>query len=214
MTTRREEPGVISTDIPALDAALGVGGLPRGKVIEFFGPDDGAKRTLALRTIGQVQRQGEVCAFIDAEHALDPAHAQQFGVRLDELLIAQPDCAELALEIITTLVRSQGVDLVVVDSASALIPKAEVEGELTAAQRAEQARVMSSALRTLTAAAAASCCCVLFLNHTQQSTPAIGSALRFFASVRLDVKAAGGRAWAKVVKNTVAAPFGVAEFDL
>ena len=224
---------VFPTGSLALDAALGVLGFPRGRVIEIYGPESSGKTTLTLHAIAEVQRSGGVCAFIDAEHALDASYAQRLGIRLDELLVSQPDCGEQALEIADTLVRSGGVDLVVVDSVAALVPKAEIDGEMGDAHMGLQARLMSQALRKLTAASAKQNCTVIFINQLRQKIGVVfgnpetttgGNALKFYASVRLDIRrtgqikqgdeVVGSRAKVKVVKNKLAPPFKEVEFEL
>jgi recombination protein RecA len=221
---------VIKTGILPLDLALGVGGLPKGRVIEIFGPESSGKTTLCLSTIAQVQKQGGVAAFVDVEHALDPSWAKTLGVNLDDLLVSQPDTGEQALEIVETLIRSGGVDLVVVDSVAALVPRVEIEGEMGEAQIGLQARLMSQALRKLTGVASKSKSIIIFTNQIRlkigvmfgnpETTPG-GLALKFYASVRMDVRKIetlkknnqvyGARIRIKVVKNKVAPPFREAE---
>lgn len=223
----------VSTGSIGLDAALGVGGLPRGRIIEIFGPESSGKTTLSLHVIAEAQKIGGICAFIDAEHAMDPEYAKRLGVKIDELLISQPDTGEQALEIVDSLVRSGKLDVIVVDSVAALTPKDEIEGDMGAHHVGKQARLMSQALRKLTAIVAKSKTIVIFINQIRmqigvmfgnpETTPG-GKALKFYTSVRLDIRriaqikkgeeVMGGRTRVKVVKNKVAAPFKQTEFDL
>lgn len=229
----RVDVNAIPTGSIGLDAALGVGGLPRGRIIEIFGPESSGKTTLALHVVAEAQKKSGICAFIDAEHAMDPEYSKKLGVKIDELLISQPDNGEQALEIVESLVRSGKIDVVVIDSVAALTPKDEIEGDMGAQHVGKQARLMSQALRKLTAIVARSKTIVIFINQIRmqigvmfgnpETTPG-GKALKFYTSVRLDIRRIaqikkgeeimGGRVRVKVVKNKVAAPFRQTEFDL
>src|SRR6266849_903807 len=227
------EVDTVSTGSLGLDIALGIGGLPRGRVVEIYGPESSGKTTLALHVIAEAQRAGGTCAFVDAEHALDPGYAKKLGVNIDELLISQPDAGEQALEIADTLVRSGAIDVLVVDSVAALVPRAELEGEMGDSHVGLQARLMSQALRKLTGSISRSRCMVIFINQIRlkigvmfgnPETTTGGNALKFYASVRLDIRrigaikerdqVIGNQTRVKVVKNKMAPPFKVVDFDI
>lgn len=224
---------VIPTGSLGLDAALGIGGVPRGRIIEIFGPESSGKTTLALHVVGEAQRKGGVCAYIDAEHAMDPEYAAKLGVKTEELLISQPDTGEQALEIAESLVRSGSIDVIVIDSVAALTPKDEIEGDMGAHHVGKQARLMSQALRKLTALVAKTKTVIIFINQIRMQigvmfgspeTTTGGKALKFYSSIRMDIRkiaqikkgeeVVGARTRVKVVKNKVAAPFKQTEFDI